>query len=93
MQRREIRQRLQVIKKFLILAAGFFSLGSLSAYALDPDEILLVANSQLSGSMDLARCYMKKRNILRDRLLSVSVFAQEVISHEEYEKESSFQSV
>jgi uncharacterized protein (TIGR03790 family) len=87
MKRREIRQLLQVIKKFLVPAVGFFFLWEFSpAYALDPDEILVVANSQVSGSLDLARYYMKKRNISRDRLLSVSVSAHEVVSREEYEK-------
>ena len=56
-----------------------------SAYALGPDEILVVANSRMVGSEDLARYYMKKRKIPGDRLLTLSVSTNEVISREEYQ--------
>jgi uncharacterized protein (TIGR03790 family) len=77
----------RLINKPLFFAAGIFFLWGVSAgHALDPDEILVIANSRMSGSTDLARYYMKKRNIPQDRLLSVSVSTNEIISREEYEK-------
>jgi uncharacterized protein (TIGR03790 family) len=77
----------RVIKKSLTIAAGIFFLwGGGLGYALDPDEILVIANSRMSGSTDLAHYYMKKRNISGDRLLTVSVSTNEVISREEYDK-------
>ncbi|MFH0785973.1 MAG: TIGR03790 family protein [Pseudomonadota bacterium] len=71
--------------KSILFAIGFCYLLEGSAYALDPDEILVVANSQMVGSEDLARHYMNKRKILSDRLLSLSVSTNEVISREEYQ--------
>ncbi len=77
----------RIIKRSLILAAGIFFLWGVSVgHALDPDEILVIANSRMAGSTDLARYYMKNRNIPKERLVSVSVSANEVISREEYEK-------
>ena len=87
MKRRQMYRPSRVIKRSLLFAAGIFLLWGVSlGYALDPDEILVIANSRMSGSTDLARYYMKKRNISKGRLLSVSVSANEVISREEYEK-------
>jgi uncharacterized protein (TIGR03790 family) len=71
--------------KIILLAMGFCYLLEISAYALAPDEILVITNSQMAGSEDLARYYMKKRKIPGNRLLSVSVSTNEVISREEYQ--------
>ena len=87
MKRTRVCQLFRIIKKSLILAAGIFFVWGISvSHALDPDEILVIANSQMAGSTDLARYYMKKRNIPKERLCSVSVSVHEVISREEYEK-------
>ena len=74
------------MKPIVIALTLYFFLGVSSGHALAPDEILVVANSQMAGSTDLARYYMKKRLIPRDRLLTVSVSTNEVISREEYER-------
>ncbi len=71
--------------KIILLAIGFCYLLERSAYALNPNEILVIVNSQMVGSEDLARYYMKKRKIPNDRLLSISVSTNEVISREEYQ--------
>ena len=81
------RRLFQTIKKALILAIIVFSLRGVPwGHALAPDEVLVIANSRMAGSMDLARYYMQKRKIPRDRLLSVSVSTDEVISRDEYER-------
>ena len=73
--------------KFFMFTAVFFVISGVQmAYGLDSDEILVIANSEMPGSLDLAHTYMQMRNIPHDRLLSVSVSAQEVISRQEYEK-------
>ena len=70
----------------IVLAIGIcYFFFPVSSYALDPDEILVIANSRMAGSEDLARYYMKKRKISSNRLLSVSVSTNEVISREEYQ--------
>ncbi|MDR3631268.1 MAG: TIGR03790 family protein [Desulfocapsaceae bacterium] len=77
---------ISVCSGIVLLAIGIFFLNEDSASALDPGEILVIANSRMSGSEDLARYYMKKRKIPDDRLLSVSVSTNEAISREEYQK-------
>ena len=87
MRRKRIRLMLQEVMKSLLLAAGIFFLwGGASCYALDPDEVLVIANSLMPGSTDLAHYYMKKRNISKERFLGLSVSTNEVISREEYER-------
>lgn len=87
MKRLSILQISHTIRKALIcILALFFVQEAPSGYALSPDEILVIANSQMAGSTDLADYYMQKRMIPRDRLVVVSVSTDELISREDYER-------
>ena len=51
-----------------------------------PEEILVVANSRMSGSVDIAQYYMEKRNIPESHLLKLSLSLKETMSREEYDR-------
>ena len=54
--------------------------------ALDPDEILVLANRNAARSVGLARYYMEKRGIPEDNLLQLWITDNERCSREDYEK-------
>ncbi len=56
------------------------------ARALDPDEILVIANRNASSSLGLARYYMEQRKIPEDNLLAVWITDREVCTREAYLK-------
>lgn len=56
------------------------------ANALEPDEILVLANRNASRSIDLARYYMAKRQVPAENLLKLWVGDAEVCSREDYDK-------
>jgi uncharacterized protein (TIGR03790 family) len=71
--------------KSIILTIGIcYFIFAGPAYALEPNEILVIANSRMSGSEALARYYMAKRKIPANRLCLVAVSTNETISREEY---------
>jgi uncharacterized protein (TIGR03790 family) len=55
-------------------------------YAMIPEEILVIANSRMSGSVDIAQYYMEKRNIPKSHLLKLSLSLKETMSREEYDR-------
>jgi uncharacterized protein (TIGR03790 family) len=55
--------------------------------ALGPDEILVVANRNVAGSVRLARYYMQKRQISGANLLQLRMTDKERCSREEYERD------
>ena len=57
-----------------------------SALALDPREVLVVANKKASESVGLARYYMQQRHVPEGNLLQIWVTDREKCSREEYEK-------
>ena len=57
-----------------------------SAHALDPDEVMVLANRNAARSKGLAQYYMEKRNIPEENLLLVWVTDRESCSREAYEK-------
>lgn len=59
--------------------------GNASA-ALQPDEILVIANVRMKGSVSLARDYISKRGVPEEHLLSVSVSTEEDVSRGEYQR-------
>ncbi len=59
---------------------------SICLYALGPDEILVVANQNVPGSVELAKYYMTKRGIAEENLLILRVIDKEKCSRREYEK-------
>jgi uncharacterized protein (TIGR03790 family) len=70
---------------FLVL---FFSLIRMPAQALEPDEILVIANANASKSKGLARYYMKKRRLPEKNLVLLFMTDKETCSREEYEKKA-----
>jgi uncharacterized protein (TIGR03790 family) len=57
-----------------------------SGNALEPGEILVVANENLSGSVAMAQYYMKKRKIAEKDLIILRVTTQETISRIDYDR-------
>jgi uncharacterized protein (TIGR03790 family) len=70
---------------FLIL---FFFLIRASAYALAPEEVLVIANTNAAKSKGLAQYYMKKRQIPEKNLVLLFMTDKETCSREEYEKKA-----
>ena len=58
----------------------------LDCYAMLPEEILVIANTRMSGSVDIAQYYMEKRNIPKSHLLKLSLSLKETMSREEYDR-------
>ena len=67
------------------LLAGMAGLWPAVCWALDPGEILVLANAEAVGSVGLARYYMQKRQIPRGNLLELRMTDKELCSREEYE--------
>lgn len=64
-----------------------FFLSAPCSHALAPDELLIIANSAVPESVDLARYYMKKRNIPSKNLLEVKTTDKEEINRQEYNRQ------
>ena len=60
--------------------------GGRDAQALNADEILVVANSNVAESIEIADYYMNKRAIPPSRLLSVALTIKETMSRNEYDE-------
>ena len=71
----------------LTICLGFLALPGTPAMALGPDEILVVANSRSAKSVELARLYIKLRNISEDRLVLVDTTKRQNISRSDYESQ------
>jgi len=56
-------------------------------YALEPSQVLVIANRFVSDSVDLARYYMEKRGIPQENLLKITTTENETCKREVYEKE------
>ena len=54
--------------------------------ALEPHQILVIANKNTAASVELAQFYMKMRNIPESNLLQLSTTNKEWCSREEYEE-------
>ena len=57
-----------------------------TAAALTPDEIVVVANTRATDSVNLAKYYMQKRSIPRENLIKVKTTWNEICNREEYDK-------
>jgi uncharacterized protein (TIGR03790 family) len=68
----------------LTLSAGCIFLQS--AWGLEPDEVLVLANKKAARSVGLAKYYMKRRGIPKQNLLQLWVTDKEQCSREDYEK-------
>lgn len=74
------------ILAFIMLFCLFTVGGARLAYALEPQEVLVVANKRMAGSVTLAKYYMKARNIPGQNLLSCSLTFEDVLSREDYDR-------
>ncbi len=69
----------------LLIPLFFLSCAGIS-YALQPEEILLIANRNVPASLELARYYSEKRRIPEGNLVSVAMTDKEDCSREEYQQ-------
>jgi uncharacterized protein (TIGR03790 family) len=60
-----------------------------SAFALEPNEVLVIANSDIESSVKIAQYYCAKRNVPTDNILSLSLgkTPNDLITRENYEKQ------
>ena len=72
-----------VLSSILSVAICFFASAGL---ALEPHEILVIANRNSARSVGLAEYYMKKRNIPNDNLLKLWLTDKELCSRDEYNR-------
>ena len=63
-----------------------FLIFSPPVFALQPDEVLVLANKKVSSSLGLAKYYMEKRGIPRDHLLKLRVTDKEECTRRDYER-------
>lgn len=75
-------QRHLTVFAIVILTCGRLAL------ALDPNQIMLVANTDQAASMNLARYYCEKRGVPRGNIIPLSLGTQlrDTIDRDEYEK-------
>lgn len=57
-----------------------------SCFGLEPKEVLVVANKDMEGSVELASYYMDKRGIPKSHLLSLSLTIDETMARNEYDE-------
>ncbi len=76
----------KLIRLSCLLVLAWFCLALGQAWALDPDEVLVVANKNAARSVGLAKYYMQQRKIPEENLLQVWVTDQERCSRQEYEE-------
>ena len=76
----------------LIVSSALSILSALSApnlcFALNPDEVIVVANSNIPESVSLAGYYMQKRKIPEKNLVILKITAKETCSRSEYEEKA-----
>jgi len=70
------------------IAVLFVLLGCCGVFALEPDEILVIANRQISASEKIAEYYCEKRNIPTKNIiyLALGYEPREGISRDDYER-------
>jgi uncharacterized protein (TIGR03790 family) len=56
------------------------------ALGLEPEEVLVVANKNMEGSVTIAHYYMKKRTIPESHLLAIALSLNKTMSRLEYER-------
>ena len=55
------------------------------AMALQADQVLVLVNTRMAGSLSLAKYYMKERGIPNENLLEMALTLNDVISREDYD--------
>lgn len=72
-------------KKLSCLLLGLCLCWSANCFGLEPEEVLVVANKDMAGSVDLAKYYIEKRDIPGSHLLSLSLASDEVMTRQMYD--------
>ena len=70
---------------FYVLLTLFVVWQPLPGFCLEPEEILVVANRRMEGSVDLAHYYMDLRLVPKSNILSLSLSLDETMSRKEYD--------
>ena len=73
------------IQKTVVTFLILFVAGA--GYALEPDEILVIANSDVAASVRIAQYYCAKRKVPKDNILALPLTTSETITRDEYEKQ------
>ena len=75
------------IRKAVVTCLIFFAVGP--GFALEPDQILVIANGDVAASVRIARYYCAKREVPRDNILALPLGAglSDTISRDGYEKQ------
>ncbi|MFN2353497.1 MAG: TIGR03790 family protein [Desulfopila sp.] len=68
----------------VVSAMALLVFSTTTSWAIAPEELLVVANKRMAGSVDLARLYIERRAIPRDNLLILSLPRAETISRSTY---------
>lgn len=76
----------KVRKKWALLSTGLIWSLAEMCFALEPHEILVLANKNAAKSVDLAKYYMDRRGIPKKNLLQLWVNEKEWCEREDYEK-------
>ena len=79
------RSNASIYLGLLMIVQVFFSYQGV-ALGLEPEEILVIANKNIDGSVDIAQYYMKQRGIPESHLLAIALSLNETMSRQEYEK-------
>ncbi|MCC6150737.1 MAG: TIGR03790 family protein [Planctomycetes bacterium] len=69
------------------ILAALLILMATPLWALEPSEVLVLANSKAEGSVEIAQYYAGLRNIPTGNILTISTSINEEITREEYNKE------
>ncbi len=70
-----------------ILASVLALCAAAQVYALNPDQVAVIANGRSPDSLKVARHYMQVRGIADDHLITVAVDASEKISESRYQSQ------
>ncbi len=78
--------RRRFLKGAPLACSLFFVLWSTAALALDPEEVVVIANREVPEGVRLASYYMEKRGVPEEHLLLVRAAEGEVCRRREYER-------
>jgi len=76
-------------QKLIVIVAVFFgfSVHPTVSWALEPDEVMVIANTRANDSLDLAEYYMQQRHIPVKNLIKIRTTWKEHCSRETYDEE------
>lgn len=78
------RQEKSYWKLFILLLGMMVAIFPSNSNALEPNEILVIANSNSKSSAELSRYYMAKRHIPKENLVHVRIAESEVCTRADY---------